>query len=721
MTNFTEEQLKIIKGHPNQSINVNAVPGSGKTTVMINRIAYMINHCKVNPKSIAMFTYNRSLGEDMTNKLNKLGIDSNKLFWCGTIHAFCMKASGDPHNLQPWIDRFSNSNLPKYTANGFSTSFDSRNELKYIIFDEYQDSSKDIADVIRILSKNRYLMIVGDSRQQLYAYRGADIKNLLSIKNDFVEYTLSETFRCNRNICALLNGLWNSESNKSAKIQSNIEGPKPILYRSRGSAMNNPNITNEIVGLINKYKDGSIAIISPTVNSDTAKRFLNDIHSNIFEKCKIDFDCAFESSLPEENSRGENKRKESKYIISSIHASKGLEYDTVIVLNVIDNKYFFDAPTYEARCKLFVASSRARQNLILFENNYHFTNGSIKWIAENDDLFNKPEDKIWNMPVRQRSGDINNKIEKNCRDYIRGFTNEQKMDLLTKYGPSEIIKTEMGLGEHVGNPALSGLLIELMFANKLFFDINFVFKPYITQTEWTSILRSKEIPTSIMQKIKKVYPYSDIDIKRKVEGGKVKIIILFIDKTKLLNSWHSVIDESMVETREITENHIVSDFMCSEYYKYLEPAHSIKNSIMTTDSCDEEYVENLWWLLRFQRLMNMSLTGFNQPDLSKEEIRRVLNYIEKAKILPELYVTEYHSHYRGRILGEEVETWVNGEADFECEDAIIELKCISGNELEEAWLQVMVYNQIAAMKYKKVYVYNAINGTLYQRKLKFNI
>jgi len=154
----------------------------------------------------------------------------------------------------------------RYTAQPFK-----HDKLKYIIFDEYQDADEDIASVIRILAKDRFLMIVGDNRQQLYGYRGANIRHLLSIKSDFAQYTLTESFRCNQNICAFLNRIWSDEEDSSIKtvMRSQIVGPKPVLYRSRGNAMNNPDITEEIIRIVERLRDGSIAIISPTVNSET--------------------------------------------------------------------------------------------------------------------------------------------------------------------------------------------------------------------------------------------------------------------------------------------------------------------------------------------------------------------------------------------------------------------------------------------------------------------
>jgi hypothetical protein len=704
--NFTEEQKAIIEAPLNQNINVVATAGSGKTTVMVSRIINMIKERSVNPKSIALFTYNKSLGIDMSNKLRKLEINPEDLFWCGTLHAFAYQTTRDYQDLQPWINRFENVTT-QYNARGFPIGYDTQNNLKYIIFDEYQDADPDIAGVMKILAKDRHLMIVGDTRQQLYKYRGADVNHLRSIKDNFIELTLSQTFRCNKNICKLLNRIWANEDVPAthAIIRSQIDGPRPQLYRSRGSAMNNPSITNEIINLVKKYKEGSIAIISPTINSDTSRRFLNDVHSNIYDKCGISFKFA------------EDNVKDSNYVITSVHGSKGLEYDTVILLNTIDNKYYYNFPSIEAQCKFFVACSRAKQNLILFEHNYHYSNGSLKWITDNEDLFDKPDDKIWNAPTRQRTGDIGGPMERTCIDYIKGFTNEQRRNLLSKYELPEIVETETGLESHVGDPCLNGQLIELLYATKLKFDINFEFRPFITSNEWSTILKQKEIPSSVMDKIKRVFPYEDIDVKRKVEGGRARIVIMFIDKIKLFNAWRPVISESMVETREITENHIVSDFMCDEYYKNIKKAHKMRNNVLISKTCNKNYIENIWWLLRFQRLMDMSLTGFQLPDLSNDEVEKALNYIENSTILKEKKITEYHSHYRNEVPAE-IETWVRGEIDFDSPDGFVELKCIQNNELEEAWLQVMVYNQIAGMKYQNVYVYNAITGVLYQRKLK---
>src|SRR5689334_2079977 len=123
MVNLTPEQIQIVQAPLEISICVNSVPGSGKTTTMVHRIHYLANHYQVPLNQIAMFTYNHSLGKDMSIKLQKLGIESSSMAWCGTLHAFCYRHTRNYQDLRVWID-----DPPEISS-----------ELKYIIFDEYQD------------------------------------------------------------------------------------------------------------------------------------------------------------------------------------------------------------------------------------------------------------------------------------------------------------------------------------------------------------------------------------------------------------------------------------------------------------------------------------------------------------------------------------------------------------------------------------------------------
>jgi DNA helicase-2/ATP-dependent DNA helicase PcrA len=58
--------------------------------------------------------------------------------------------------------------------------------IKYIMVDEYQDTNKLQADIIKGLTQlNNNIMVVGDDSQSIYSFRGADFKNIMEFPNQF--------------------------------------------------------------------------------------------------------------------------------------------------------------------------------------------------------------------------------------------------------------------------------------------------------------------------------------------------------------------------------------------------------------------------------------------------------------------------------------------------------------------------------------------------------
>jgi len=46
-------------------------------------------------------------------------------------------------------------------------------------------------------------------------------------------------------------------------------------------------------------------------------------------------------------------------------------------------------------------------------------------------------------------------------------------------------------------PALSGEMMEILYARKLGFPIRFEFRAYLTSNEWDQVLRSRDLPLSL--------------------------------------------------------------------------------------------------------------------------------------------------------------------------------------------------------------------------------
>lgn len=65
--------------------------GSGKTTVLVNRIAYMISEQRVNPYNILAITFTNKAANEMKSRIEaKIG-DLSQSMWVGTFHSICVR------------------------------------------------------------------------------------------------------------------------------------------------------------------------------------------------------------------------------------------------------------------------------------------------------------------------------------------------------------------------------------------------------------------------------------------------------------------------------------------------------------------------------------------------------------------------------------------------------------------------------------------------------
>jgi len=77
---------------------------------------------------------------------------------------------------------------------------------KYILVDEYQDTSHDQYTLVKLLSnKNKNIFAIGDDAQSIYAFRDADIRNILNFQKDYPDAKvvfLEQNYRSTKNILA---------------------------------------------------------------------------------------------------------------------------------------------------------------------------------------------------------------------------------------------------------------------------------------------------------------------------------------------------------------------------------------------------------------------------------------------------------------------------------------------------------------------------------------
>jgi DNA helicase II / ATP-dependent DNA helicase PcrA len=84
-------------------------------------------------------------------------------------------------------------------------------QFRYVLVDEYQDTNRIQYSIIKQLSSfHRNLTVVGDDAQSIYAFRGADIRNILDFEKDFPDrkiFRLEQNYRSTQHILSTANAI----------------------------------------------------------------------------------------------------------------------------------------------------------------------------------------------------------------------------------------------------------------------------------------------------------------------------------------------------------------------------------------------------------------------------------------------------------------------------------------------------------------------------------
>jgi DNA helicase-2/ATP-dependent DNA helicase PcrA len=141
-------------------------------------------------------------------------------------------------------------------------------KFKYILVDEYQDTNFSQYYIIKKLSaRYRNICVVGDDAQSIYAFRGANIRNILDFQKDYSDcklFKLEQNYRSTKNIVEAANSVIKHNKAKIDKTvwTSNQEGKK-INYNESDSDKNEARwitktIQNRIQTDNSNYKDFAI-------------------------------------------------------------------------------------------------------------------------------------------------------------------------------------------------------------------------------------------------------------------------------------------------------------------------------------------------------------------------------------------------------------------------------------------------------------------------------
>jgi DNA helicase-2/ATP-dependent DNA helicase PcrA len=114
-----------------------------------------------------------------------------------------------------------------------------QDQFKYILVDEYQDTNKAQYEFIKSLAQeHQNLCVVGDDDQGIYAWRGADIKNILSFEKDFSNVKVVKLEQNYRSVKTVIHAAVSVIQRNIARAEKSLwtdkeDGEKITVYQAR--------------------------------------------------------------------------------------------------------------------------------------------------------------------------------------------------------------------------------------------------------------------------------------------------------------------------------------------------------------------------------------------------------------------------------------------------------------------------------------------------------
>lgn len=240
-------------------------------------------------------------------------------------------------------------------------------KYKYVIVDEFQDTSYIRFNLINKIVKscNSNLIVVGDDYQSIYGFSGCDLSLFLGLNNsDFEVIRIINSYRSSQELINVACKFVNKDKlliNKELKSCKSISKPVKIVYYK--------NIKNDFKKLMEYLvinNINNIMILGRNNNS------IYEVTSDkvIFENNKLHY-------------------KDNDMIYYTVHKSKGLESDNVIIISLYDGEYGFPCKikndkvlnlvmrdmqknSYNEERRLFyVALTRSKNNVYLYTSLYN--------------------------------------------------------------------------------------------------------------------------------------------------------------------------------------------------------------------------------------------------------------------------------------------------------------------------------------------------------------
>jgi ATP-dependent DNA helicase RecQ len=212
-------QLEIIKDNRSPHIVVAAGPGSGKTRVLVHKLASLLLAEDVKHEQLLMLTFSRAAATEFKKRLLELIGNAAHFIEIKTFHSYCFDLLGRIGSIAEA------ENIVRKAIQMIQSGEIERSRITktVLVVDEAQDMNGDEFGLVQALmekNEDMRVILVGDDDQNIYGFRGSDSAYMqqLITQRQALKYELTTNYRSRQNIVAFANA-WAATIRQRLKSQ----------------------------------------------------------------------------------------------------------------------------------------------------------------------------------------------------------------------------------------------------------------------------------------------------------------------------------------------------------------------------------------------------------------------------------------------------------------------------------------------------------------------
>ncbi len=257
-------QLNIIKDAQSQHLVVAAGPGSGKTRVLVHKLASLLLAEDVKHEQLLMLAFSRAAVTEFKKKLIDLIGNAANFIEIKTFHSYSFDLLGRIGNIGE-SDNVIGDAVKKIRENEIEPSYITKSVL---VIDEAQDMNHDEFELVKALmeqNEEMRVILVGDDDQNIYEFRGSDSKFMVEMikHNGAFMHELTLNYRSKKNIVSFSNH-WIQQVSNRLKSEPGI----PNQQQNGKISITEYTSNNLIVPVVNKIikadLSGSTCVLTKT-------------------------------------------------------------------------------------------------------------------------------------------------------------------------------------------------------------------------------------------------------------------------------------------------------------------------------------------------------------------------------------------------------------------------------------------------------------------------